>query len=393
MPNPDPQGVSGSDFTHVSCTSQTFCMGAWSSDLDAAAEQWNGTQWSPSAVASPGLPSSTTDLNGISCTSSTSCIAAGAIGGGESSFAEQWDGTSWSTMTTVNPSGSSSYFGQGGISCLTSSFCIGVGGDNGNTMAQEYGTPSESDTLSGFVLDTSGNPVAGVQVGVSGQAGNAGTTSGPDGSYSLSVPPGSYTLGVSCSPTPCGNEPDFNLPGVPLTLSGNQVENLTLPALVTLGVTVLDNGQPATGSSGVAMLSDFQSAPFTLFPGSSPIQATEFYNSRVPLNSNSTANFQMFPGNVPSPTGNIGVPPNNTSDDTFTISPSAISQNTDYTVDLATLGSDTLSGFVLDTSGNPVAGVQVGVSGQAGNAGNNFGTGWFVLALCSTWFVHSWRQL
>ena len=94
-------------------------------------------------------------------------------------------------------------------------------------------------------------------------------------------------------------------------------------------------------------------------------QATEFYNSRVPLNSNSHSELPIS-RMCRRPLATLEFLRNNTSDDTFTISPSAISQNTDYTVDLATLGSDTQTPVVagiVPTSGPTTGSTSVTITG------------------------------
>jgi hypothetical protein len=66
-------------------------------------EAWNGTSWSLQRTPSP--LSVFNDLNGISCTSSSSCMAVGdATGiGNEVTLAEAWNGTHWSVVKTPHP--------------------------------------------------------------------------------------------------------------------------------------------------------------------------------------------------------------------------------------------------------------------------------------------------
>ncbi len=90
----------------VSCTSPTFCMGAGTTFLggntnvtyaDTDAAVWDGSAWS--TIPSPD-PDPNTDIFGsVSCTSSTSCIAAGTQGdafySSEQTLIESWDGMNW----------------------------------------------------------------------------------------------------------------------------------------------------------------------------------------------------------------------------------------------------------------------------------------------------------
>jgi hypothetical protein len=67
------------------------------------AESWNGTTWSLLRTPSPG--STNNGLGGVSCTSSSSCMAVGAaIGiGNQFTLAESWNGTAWTVVKTPHP--------------------------------------------------------------------------------------------------------------------------------------------------------------------------------------------------------------------------------------------------------------------------------------------------
>lgn len=67
------------------------------------AEAWNGTSWSLLRTPSPG--SFADELRGVSCTSSSSCMAVGDFTGtgNEHTLAEAWNGTHWSLVPTPHP--------------------------------------------------------------------------------------------------------------------------------------------------------------------------------------------------------------------------------------------------------------------------------------------------
>jgi hypothetical protein len=50
-------------------------------------------------VATPALTNSGASLNGVSCTSTSSCMAVG----NEGTLAEAWNGTAWSVVKTPRP--------------------------------------------------------------------------------------------------------------------------------------------------------------------------------------------------------------------------------------------------------------------------------------------------
>ena len=131
-PNPGSGIYSG--LNSVSCPTTTSCVavGYWDQGLGTSpvplAEQWNGSSWASTGAALPaGAEAGETAY--VSCASSTSaCEAAGQFyaGGGAASLAEGWNGTSWTVQSTPNPSGAvDSYFD--GISCSSSTACVADG--------------------------------------------------------------------------------------------------------------------------------------------------------------------------------------------------------------------------------------------------------------------------
>jgi hypothetical protein len=213
VPSPSP-GTAENVLRSVSCTSPTNCVavGFYSDQFNTGdqtlVESWDGTAWS--VVSSPS-PSITNDLNSVSCTSSTWCVAVGSYYTGSASFAlvESWDGTTWSINS--NPGGSSPVFG---VSCTSSTSCMAVGWPNSNVDAlamtwdgtswSAVATPKWYSWLEGVSCTTPTNCVA---VGYSPNGSSEVTTlaeswDGTAWSVSPSPSPGSYSNilnGVSCA--------------------------------------------------------------------------------------------------------------------------------------------------------------------------------------------------
>jgi hypothetical protein len=122
----------------VSCSGPKRCMAVGNSFKNGRAgpfaETWNGKSWS--IVNVPGFNSTVVYLDGVSCATSTSCIAAGSSG---HPVIETWNGTKWSKETSPNK-------GNGGslvaVSCITLTKCVAAG---------TYDLDTES---SGFVTKT-----------------------------------------------------------------------------------------------------------------------------------------------------------------------------------------------------------------------------------------------
>lgn len=146
------QSTPGSDpangsLAGASCTSSKVCVavGEYLERLDydpvamhavpvvmPLAERWNGVGWS--LLPFPGLPPGAQqgELDVISCTTGSECMAVGRFSGaGFGLLAERWDGTSWSLErmpdpvppTTVSQSGAI----IGDLSCSSRRFCTAVG--------------------------------------------------------------------------------------------------------------------------------------------------------------------------------------------------------------------------------------------------------------------------
>ena len=98
----------------VGCNSSTIgCSGG-----PPLVELWDGTSWTV------GPTPDGTSLQGVSCTSATTCTAVGVNGTG--TYATAWDGTNWTDQTTPNPSGSIEA-ALNAVVCLSVTACEAVG--------------------------------------------------------------------------------------------------------------------------------------------------------------------------------------------------------------------------------------------------------------------------
>lgn len=130
---PDPAGATSTALSGVSCTSRTACtaIGSFTSSAKVqltVAERWSGTGWSIQRTH-PLSGARSSVLNGVSCTSATACTAVGSYtnsAGAAVALAGRWDGTSWTIQQTPNPSSASSSV-LNGVSCTSATTCTAVG--------------------------------------------------------------------------------------------------------------------------------------------------------------------------------------------------------------------------------------------------------------------------
>lgn len=118
----------------VSCTSATACIAVGSYEeklagpLTDIAEIWNGTEWTRQTVPTPS-GAKETNLERVSCTSSTSCMATGRYinsAGIKLALGEMLSGTEWQMVSIPNPTGAQASQ-LSGVSCASSVECVGVG--------------------------------------------------------------------------------------------------------------------------------------------------------------------------------------------------------------------------------------------------------------------------
>jgi hypothetical protein len=121
---PSPPLTPATQLNAVSCTSSTSCEAVGTDNTQTWAEVWNGTNWTMQGIPSPS-GGSDVRLRGVSCTASNACTAVGAYFNGSKGvpLAERWNGSNWAVQATAVPSGSASQFSS--VSCSTTQFNIG----------------------------------------------------------------------------------------------------------------------------------------------------------------------------------------------------------------------------------------------------------------------------
>lgn len=135
-PNPSPTRSSGLDA--VRCVSSSYCLeiGHWVNSSTGKEELedavWNGSSWS--AKPMPAAPSGNTGVRlwGLNCRSTTWCMAVGDYNTGSGSNLKQftlsdvWNGKTWTMHLGANPSGQNSN-ALLGVSCTSTTSCVAVG--------------------------------------------------------------------------------------------------------------------------------------------------------------------------------------------------------------------------------------------------------------------------
>jgi hypothetical protein len=148
--------VSGgpSELQAVSCPSSSFCIavgrdegkGRFTAPL---VEKWNGTEWSLLTVPAPEHGAG---LNGVSCVSVSSCVAVGESA--EAPFAETWNGSAWVIQSVPSPAGSRALTLLS-VSCVSwlTNYCSTVG-DYRNAKTEEHQPLAEEWNGEKFALQS-----------------------------------------------------------------------------------------------------------------------------------------------------------------------------------------------------------------------------------------------
>jgi hypothetical protein len=129
---PDPADYQNGGLNGVSCTSASSCIavGQYETTTNvtkALAERWNGTSWTVLSVPDPAT-SSNTQLYAVSCSAADTCMAVGTwTTGGDNGYtlAELWNGTSWTIVPT--PTKATDVAVLDGVSCPSGTSCVAVG--------------------------------------------------------------------------------------------------------------------------------------------------------------------------------------------------------------------------------------------------------------------------
>ena len=123
MPGGYQDGLGGNEFLYgVSCVSSSFCV-AVGDDEPAGTYyhlEWNGSAWSPMPP-----PPDQTLVSEVSCTSASFCMSLGDVAGGTAPETEMWDGITWSNVPVATGTGDSNEYV---LSCSSSTRCVAVAG-------------------------------------------------------------------------------------------------------------------------------------------------------------------------------------------------------------------------------------------------------------------------
>jgi hypothetical protein len=184
QPTPNPAGTTSSQLAGVSCTSSTACtaVGHYFNGSDAVplVETWNGTTWTIRTAA--GL-STFSELNGVSCTADSACTAVGFSLVGP--LAERWNGTTWTLQPTPSPAGVTN-LSLSAVSCTTSTACTAVGSGFAGGSGSD-GAVAEAWNGTGWAVQSTPTPYGAAAAGLSGVSCVAGPVCEAVGSANRTV--------------------------------------------------------------------------------------------------------------------------------------------------------------------------------------------------------------
>ena len=143
--SPSPAGLMANQLNGVSCPASADCFAvgfsSTSSGTSALIESLGPTGWV--LATTPQVPGSSVDeLQGVSCASTTSCVAVGYYqqkGGSEQTLVETLANGTWSVITSPNSGAGNNVLT--GVSCPEASACVAVGsyqsGATSRALAEE----------------------------------------------------------------------------------------------------------------------------------------------------------------------------------------------------------------------------------------------------------------
>jgi hypothetical protein len=127
----------------VSCSTASSCAAVGSSSVPGSSRQtmvayvWNGGRWIVTPLPSPGGATQTA-LSAVSCTSPSRCLAVGSFVSAHQrqTLVEMWNGSAWGLLRSPNATASASRRCLGcrlsasnlsGVSCASTNSCVAVG--------------------------------------------------------------------------------------------------------------------------------------------------------------------------------------------------------------------------------------------------------------------------
>ena len=139
-----PTGMSGNGaLVGTGCAIPTDCwatgaryLGKQLTTTVGLIEHYNGKSWSPSSLPSPAGVA----LNGVSCTSTSDCLAAGnrqTAKNAAHALAYRWDGETWTALAVLSPPGAL-WTVLDGTDCFSPNDCIAVGDADNSLTGSGY---------------------------------------------------------------------------------------------------------------------------------------------------------------------------------------------------------------------------------------------------------------
>jgi hypothetical protein len=150
-------------------------------------ESWNGTEWTVGSAPTP-TGGKQAMFYGVSCVSTSSCVAAGryeSSTGVQEPLVESWNGESWTLVTVPTPSGAK-LMGLYGVSCVSSTACMAVGSWTANAEGLEDKPLVESWNGSAWTLKTATEPSGALHSGLAGVSCSSSTACMAVGGYEAS---------------------------------------------------------------------------------------------------------------------------------------------------------------------------------------------------------------
>lgn len=130
---PIPAGATASELSGISCASTTSCkvVGRYADSehiYHLLVQSWNGTAWSIQSAPTP-QGAKAAELSAVDCASSSACAAVGSYlnqSGAQVPLALTYNGTSWS-LASVPAAANAVGSWLSGISCASTTACVAVG--------------------------------------------------------------------------------------------------------------------------------------------------------------------------------------------------------------------------------------------------------------------------
>lgn len=173
---PAVEGKTDSWLEGVSCTSSSACTAvgyasvghSGSSVHQSVAMRWNGTKWT--IESTPNVEGFDTYLHAVSCASATFCVAV-ANGG----LGMRWNGSKWELHYLPMPSDGPELLADWGVSCTSSTACLAAG--TYRNSSKYVGSFSDF-----FAKTLPATPVTKAAVGITGSEATLKGTVNPNGS-------------------------------------------------------------------------------------------------------------------------------------------------------------------------------------------------------------------